>query len=82
MPKKKKTLADRGYRMKRFFKQPSNELEKRVLARHETLNGRIKEFAILRNRFRNNLKKHPKVFHAVVNVIQVSISNGEQLFDL
>lgn len=77
-----KTLADRGYRNKRFFKQPTNMLEKRILSRHETLNGRIKEFAIMSNRFRNSLKKHPRVFHAVVNVLQICISNGEQLFDL
>lgn len=76
------TLADKGYRFQPYFKQPSNAMEKRILARHETLNGRVKEFAILSNRFRNSLKKHPMVFHAVTNVIQVSISDGERLFDL
>lgn len=79
---KEKTLADKIYRHQGFFKQPTNAVEKRILARHETLNGRIKEFAIMTNRFRNNLKKHPEVFHAVVNVLQVSIDNGEKLFDL
>lgn len=79
---KEKTLADKGYRLKPFFKQPSNAFEKRILARHETLNGRLKEFAILSNRFRHPLKKHPMVFHAVINVVQVSITNGEKLFDL
>lgn len=80
--RKEKTLADKGYRLKPFFKQPSNAIEKKLLARHETLNGRIKEFAILGNRFRHPLQKHPSVFHAVVNVIQVSISTGELLFEL
>lgn len=80
--RKETTSADKGYRLKIFFKQPTNAVERKILARHETLNGRIKEFSILSNRFRNALKKHPKVFHAVVNVIQVSISNGESLFNI
>lgn len=36
------TLADRGYCYKHFFKHPSNQREKGLLARHETLNGRLK----------------------------------------
>lgn len=76
------TLADKGYRLNNFFKNPSNAKQKRILARHETFNGRLKEFAILNNRFRNSLKKHPMVFHALTNVLQVSISNGERLFEL
>lgn len=80
--RKEITLADKGYILKPFFKQPSNAIEKKLLAQHETVNGRIKEFAILGNRFRHPLKKHPTVFHAVVNIIQVSVSNGEQLFEL
>lgn len=76
------TLADKGYRQKKYFKQPTNAIEKRILARHETLNGRLKEFSILSVRFRNPLKKHPLVFHAVVNIVQVTIMNGAKLFDL
>lgn len=76
------TLADKGYRGENCFKQPKNAYEKRVLARHETLNGRLKEFAILQERFRHPLKKHPSVFHAVINIVQVSIMNGEKLFEI
>ncbi len=76
------TLADKGYRLDPFFKIPRNSMQKRILARHETFNGRLKEFAILAHRFRNELTKHPMVFHAVINVLQVSILSGERLFDL
>lgn len=76
------TLADKGYRLAGKFKQPSNACEKRLLARHETVNGRLKEFVILSERFRHPLNKHPLVFHAVVNVVQVSIMKGEKLFDM
>lgn len=79
---KERTLTDKGYRMKNVFKIASTDFEKKLLARHETLNGRLKEFAILGNRFRNDLKKHPMVFHAIVNAVQVSISNGENLFEM
>lgn len=76
------TLADKGYRFKPYFKIPTNALEKRVLARHETLNGRLKEFKVLGSTFRHPLKKHPNVFHACVNLVQISINCGENLFEL
>lgn len=76
------TLADKGYRFRPYFKMASNRLEKRVMSRHETLNGRLKEFKILDYRFRHPLKKHPKVFHTCINLIQISINCGEKLFEL
>lgn len=76
------TLADKGYRDRTYFKTPSNLFEKRVLARHETLNGRLKQFEALNSRFRHPIKKHPKVFHACINILQVSIENGEKLFQI
>lgn len=79
---KEVTLADKGYRFKNYFKQASNRMEKRILARHETLNGRLKLFKILNCRFRHPLKKHPMVFHACINLLQISIQCGEKLFKL
>lgn len=76
------TLADKGYRCPEFFKIPSNAFEKRILARHETFNGRLKSFEIMNSKFRNSLKKHPAVFQACVNILQLSIENGENLFKL
>lgn len=76
------TLADKGYRFRPYFKQPTNNREKTLLSRHETLNGRLKSFEILNSRFRNELHKHPMVFHACVNIIQISINEGEKLFDV
>lgn len=76
------TLADKGYRHVPQFKQPTNSFEKRVLSRHETLNHRIKRFKALGERWRYSLRKHPKVFHAVVNIVQISIDNGENMFSM
>lgn len=76
------TLADKGYKDKKLFKTPTNRYEKTLLARHETFNGRLKGFQILNQRFRHPLKKHPLVFHACVNILQLAIQNGEQLFEI
>lgn len=76
------TLAEKGYRLVSHFKQPTTVFEKRVLARHETLNHRLKQFKALGERWRHSLKKHPKVFHAVVNIVQVAINNGDNLFSM
>lgn len=52
------------------------------MARHETINKRVKQFNILSVPFRNNLRKHPLVFSAIVNLTQISLENGEPLFKI
>lgn len=79
------TLADRGYRDINYFLQATNEngtLHKRIMARHETVNKRLKQFNILNHIFRHSLEKHPLIFHAVANLTQFMIENGEPLFSI
>lgn len=79
------TLADKGYKDDIFFLLPSEQnssYHKLIMSRHETVNKRIKQFNILKMPFRNNLEKHPSVFHAVVNITQLIIENGEPLFSV
>lgn len=76
------TLADKGYRGIGNFKIASEPFEKRILARHETLNGRLKNFKALGSRFRHKLNKHPFVFNAILNIVQATITNGNNLFVL
>lgn len=76
------TLADKGYKDPAFFKQPSNYLDKTIMARHETVNRRLNQFKVLKNQYRHPLSKHPKCFHACVNIVQVQIQNGETLFEI
>lgn len=45
------TLADKGYRYKKFFKHKQSRIEKILLARHENLNARLKQFEIMNGRF-------------------------------
>jgi hypothetical protein len=80
--------ADRGYRG-----QPNkvripvdcrdeNERKKknRARARHETVNKRFKQFGILKQKFRHNLRKHQQIFRSVVVLTQLAIESGEVLF--
>ena len=78
-------IADRGYRDEEFFDIPANEgdqLKKLILARHETVNRRIKQFRCMGSKFRHDLHLHPRFFHAVVNLCQLTIENGEPLFQV
>ena len=76
-----KALADKGYRDQNFFENPNGDPHKKtILARHETVNARIKQFCCMKNTFRHALYLHPCFFHAVVNLIQLMLINGEPLF--
>lgn len=79
------TMADKGYRDNRFFLLPTEQNKKkhkRIMARHETVNKRLKQFKILHETYRHHLSKHPIVFHAVANLTQIMIQNGEPLFSV
>lgn len=61
----------------------SDELKgfkKRVRARHETFNGRIKVFNILDTRFRHGVSKHKAVFEACCVIVQYDMETGRPLF--
>lgn len=78
-----KTLGDKGYRDANFFILPTpntKDTHGRIMARHETVNKRLKQFKSLSHPFRHDLKKHPMVFDAVVNATQLMLENGEPLF--
>ena len=74
-------LADQGYRDQLYFEFANGDHRKqKILARHETVNSRIQMFGCMSQRFRHSLYLHPRFFHAVVNIIQLMIENGEPLF--
>lgn len=78
-----KTLADKGYRDANFFilKNVQNKkIHGKIMARHETINRRMKQFQALKQVFRHDLQKHPMVFSAVANLTQLMLENGEPLF--
>ena len=76
-----RALADQGYRDPLYFEFANGDQRRqKILARHETVNSRIKMFCCMGQRFRHSLYLHPRFFHAVVNLIQLMIQNGEPLF--
>ena len=53
-----------------------------LLARHETVNKRIKDFKCMRELWRHGWEKHIIAFNAVTNLVQLQIENGNPLFDV
>ena len=82
-----KTIADKGYRYDNHFYhckngRRNNKWIKKILARHENANRRIKSFDCLSETFRHDLSLHHVFFHAVANIVQIGIENGEKLPDV
>lgn len=79
-------IADRGYNDVNYFDIPNGNAfdvqKRRILARHETVNRRVKQFSCMNARFRHKLPLHPRFFHAVINLTQLMIENGEPLYQI
>jgi len=83
--------ADDGYRGHADkVKCPLNDIsppektamQARVRARHETFNGRLKNWGILSQVFRHDICRHGEVFRACVVLTQLTIEQGEALFSV
>ena len=58
------------------------QMQKRVRARHETVNKRFKQWGCLSQRFRHDAGKHGDAFRCVAVITQLSLKMGEPLFDV
>ena len=58
----------------------ADAFQKRVQGRHETINSRLKAYAILHLIYRHDIIKHGYVLHAVSVLVQLSAKNGDPLF--
>lgn len=81
------TIADKGYNDTQYFLFPTKDNTRTrkirtILARHETINRRIKQFRVMGCRFRHQLHLHPRCFHAVINLIEITIENCEPLYQI
>ena len=65
-----KAIADKGYLDPQCVQTVhySSNLAYRVRARHESINGRLKNFFVLSHTFRHPLSKHATCFFAVLNL--------------
>lgn len=84
-------VADKGYKgvAKEFISHSSSrdspevrEFKSRALSRHENFNGRLTNFAVLKQEFRHNLEMHPICFEAVVVICQYHLDNGSSLLEV
>jgi DDE superfamily endonuclease len=81
-----KIIGDKGYigpevvSVNIQFDPPRVKEFKRIArARHEDVNGRLKRFEILTDRFRHHVSKHKIAFEAVCVLVQYSFENGNPL---
>ena len=81
---KEKVVADCGYPDKQCVTPRVDDSRDMtaLLARHETMNRRLKQFAVLSHVFRHDRSLHSHCFHAVCNLTQLMIENGEPLFNV
>ena len=82
-----KIIVDSGYRGEDWcFECPNGRSNRRsrilglIRARHENLNGKLKQFGVLSQKFRHELHKHPMCLYAVANITQVSLQTDSHLF--
>jgi hypothetical protein len=90
----KMVIADRGYETSEvdeigMFAIPSSidsqelgHFKSRARCRHETLNGRLKNFKCLQDTFRHSMDKHKTCFEAVCVIVQYQMDNGSPIFSV
>ncbi len=88
IPPGKLVIGDKGYLGEadiisvctEFDTKKVKKFKSRVRARHESFNGRLKEYKILSTRFRSCINKHKVVFEAVCIICQYDIEGSNPLF--
>jgi DDE superfamily endonuclease len=81
-----KAIGDKGYigeekisLKNQLDSLPVKTFKRIARARHEDINGRIKRFDILSERFRHGPNKHKAAFEAVCVIMQYNLENGHPL---
>ena len=85
----KKVIANCGYKGDTKVCAPDDwkdETQKKAMgrlrARHETLNGRLKNWGCLAQIYRHNRDKHHLIVKAILVIAQIAISSGNPLFQV
>jgi hypothetical protein len=89
IPQGHKVIADSGYSGESIVVSTPNAHDPRLLckfksrarARHESFNGKLKNFRAISEHFRHGIEKHKIVFEAVCVICQYQMENGSPLFD-
>ena len=82
-------LADAGYRSgsgpaitRNALPPDRRQMYVELMARHETVNRRFKEFRILGSKFRHEEDKHGEVFRCIAVLVQIDIVSGHNTFNI
>ena len=80
-------LADAGYRcgngpalMRNALPPHRRATFDQLMARHETINRRFKEFAVLAGKYRHEESKHAEIFRCIAVLVQLDILHGHVAF--
>ena len=65
-----------------LYYEETDEMQSLVRHRHETINKRFKQFCILKQIYRHDIRDHGDIFRCVAVITQLLIWNGEPLFDV
>jgi len=90
IPNGKRVIADSGYGgLPEVISTPNSfdsvevaKMKSRARCRHETFNGRLKNFGCLRLGFRHDLEKLGPCIEAVAVVVSYQIENGHPLYEV
>ena len=90
MPPGTKAIADRAYTSESLCATRNDEFDdgrvrkfkRRVRARHENINARIKVYNALTIPFRHGVQKHGAVFDVACILVQYNMENGHPLFEV
>ena len=78
-------LADQGYTddsclLSYHVSVQDRPLHSLIRARHEVVNKRFKQFAVLTSNYRHHIDLHRFVFHSIANLTHLMMENNEPLF--
>lgn len=76
-------IADRGYRnIKCVYEAPGHDesISSAIRAIHKVVYRRLKQFCVLRCRFRHRFMIHPDCFHAVSVLTYIMIGKSDSMF--
>lgn len=79
-----KVICDRWYTARECVNrvQGGEGLSSALLACHETLNGKLKNFNLLSTTLRCNVRINSPFLHGIVNLTQKMMEDGEGLFNV
>jgi hypothetical protein len=64
-----------------FNPEEARSYQKQVQGQHKTINARLKAFSVLSSMYRHDITQHGYVFRAFAVLVQLSIRNGDPLFE-